>query len=579
MVVFNCLYAHPSCGQIRTSTGGHHHTVFSRPRSHVLARVVGRACSNVPSSRYTVYETLSCLSPLSLFPPQIDPTEQLHTYQQQPHVCPEHPIFKFCRIAAACGLRLRNPPPYLTMAPNTEVRATPYGIPYVVEFANVSIWPRPPLFLADNGSQPSDLGPKPPLSRSNTLPTTTTYKPLPSIPLPIRSGSLKIFRRKTIATLAKKDPPGEELDSPRPVIRRDASFTADARNSAHRHFKIFNDDFSASEETLVEFECTVAPTPPVPVVPSEDGLSLRTGGLYIQFPTPSTSSDIPSEATLPPSVEPATEGMSQVDFEKASRLRLHRLSRAISKAVLAAGMEAPPKQTKKFDAEEGASSKTGDARPVKGRQGLFKGTYGQVRDAFRAAGLVTAPCGEDGLPNGMLAPLCLLSVTCHTADRCSSIQPRVLVRCLLRTQTAREPSYSPRLSCGGDRRPGEHSLHFAFLIDIFHSLFVRLCWGLTRANWSKRGRWTAEKNEMGNLSWRCAPRLRYGLSSGWPAITQFACLIVLSTILLSLIRLRCFLPVQGIRLQWKSEELFCPIHVHVWPSYDRLFNCAIFTHA
>jgi hypothetical protein len=137
------------------------------------------------------------------------------------------------------------------------------------------------------------------------------------------------------------------------------------------------------------------------------------------------------------------------------------LSRAISKAVLAAGMEAPSKQTKKFDTEEGASSKTGDARPVKGRQGLFKGTYGQVRDAFRAAGLVTAPCGEDGLPNGMLAPLCLLSITCHTADRCSLVQPRVLVRCLLRTQTAREPSYSPRLSCGGDRRPGEHSLHFA----------------------------------------------------------------------------------------------------------------------
>jgi hypothetical protein len=88
------------------------------------------------------------------------------------------------------------------------------------------------------------------------------------------------------------------------------------------------------------------------------------------------------------------------------------LSRAISKAVLAAGMEAPPRPTKKFDTEESASSKTGDARLVKGRQGLFKGTYGQVRNAFRAAGLVTTPCGEDGVPNGMLAPLS--SVTCHT---------------------------------------------------------------------------------------------------------------------------------------------------------------------
>lgn len=405
-----------------------------------------------------VYETLSCLSPLSLFPSQVDPTEQLHTYQQQPYVCPEHPNFKFCRIAAACGLPLRNPPPYLTMPSNTEVRATPDGIPYVVEFANVSIWPRPPMIHTDDGSQPSDLGPKPPLSRSNTLPTTTTCKPLPSIPLPVRSRSLKIFRRKTIATLAKTDPTAEELDLPRPVIRRDASFTADVRNSAHRHFKIFNDDFSASQETLVEFESTVAPTLPVSVVPSEDGLSLRTGGLYIQFPTPPTTSDVPSEAMLSPSVEPGTEGMSQADFEKATRLRLHRLSRAISKAVLAAGMEAPPKQTK-FGTEEGTISKTGDARPVKGRQGLFKGTYGQVREAFRAAGLVTTPCGEDGVRNGMLAPLCLLSVTCHTADRCSLFQPRVLARCLSRTQTGGEPSYSPRLSCGGDRRPEEHPLH------------------------------------------------------------------------------------------------------------------------
>ena len=218
------------------------------------------------------------------------------------------------------------------------------------------------------------------------------------------------------STHVKTDSVADELDIPRPVIRRDASFTADVRNSAHRHFKIFNDDFSASEETLVEFEATVTLTPPVPEAPSEDGLSLRTGGLYIQFPTSQTVPEFPSEAPLPPSIEPETEGMSQVDFEKTTRLRLHRLSRAISKAVLAAGMEAPPRPTKKFDAEESAESKPGDARLVKCRQGLFKGTYGQVRNAFRAAGLVTSPCGEDGLPNGMLSP-----VTCYTADRYSMV--------------------------------------------------------------------------------------------------------------------------------------------------------------
>jgi len=183
------------------------------------------------------------------------------------------------------------------------------------------------------------------------------------------------------------------------VIRRNASFTADARNSAHRHFKIFNDEFSGSEETLVEFEAAVPATPPVPVSPSEDGLSLRTGGLYIQFPTSPTTSDVPPGAPSLPTIEPETEGTSLVDFEKTTRLRLYRLSRAISKAVLAAGMEAPPKPTEKFATEESVGPRTGDARLVKARQGLFKGTYSQVRSAFRAAGLVTTPCGEDGVPN------------------------------------------------------------------------------------------------------------------------------------------------------------------------------------
>lgn len=140
--------------------------------------------------------------------------------------------------------------------------------------------------------------------------------------------------------------------------------------------------------------------PPGQTVPSEDGLSLRTGGLYIQFPTSSpTNSEDPSGTPSLPMMESETAGTLQVDFEKATRSRLYRLSRAISKAVLAAGMEAPPKPTKKFDAEVSAGATNEDARLVKGSQGLFKGTYGQVRAAFRAAGLVTTPCGEDGVPD------------------------------------------------------------------------------------------------------------------------------------------------------------------------------------
>src|SRR5258708_18769793 len=219
---------------------------------------------------------------------------------------------------------------------NTEVRVTPHGIPYVVEFANVSIWPRPPLVHADGGHQPSDLVPKPPLSRSrsSTLPTITTHKPLPSLPLPVRSRSLKLFRKKIFVASTELESALGQLDFARPVIRRDASFAAEARNSAHRHFKIFNDEFSASEETLVGFEGAVTFTPPIPVAPSEDGLSLRTGGLYIQFATSTTTSDIPTVGPSLPSVEPEDEEKSD-DSDKAPRLRLCRLSRATPQALLA----------------------------------------------------------------------------------------------------------------------------------------------------------------------------------------------------------------------------------------------------
>ena len=213
----------------------------------------------------------------------------------------------------------------------------------------------------------------------------------------------------------------QELES-RPVIRRKASFTADARNSAHRHFKIFSDEFSASKETLVGFETTGAVPPAIPTAPSEDGLSQRTGGLYIQFSTSPTTSDFPSGTPSLPPIEQETEGTTQVSFEKATRLRLYRLSRAISKAVLAAGMEAPPRPIKKFETEECVGAKDGDTRLMKSRQGLFKGTYGQVRAAFRAAGLVTTPCGEEGVPEGVQASLCLPLANCHAADRCSSVR-------------------------------------------------------------------------------------------------------------------------------------------------------------
>ncbi|KAI0275125.1 hypothetical protein BC834DRAFT_965562 [Gloeopeniophorella convolvens] len=292
------------------------------------------------------------------------------------------------------------------MTSGTEVRFTPYGIPYIVEFANVSIWPRPPMTIGDVTCNTPDLASiSSTLSRSNTLPNISTHKPLPSLPRPTRSNSLKVFRDKALAVVhAKQDPAFKEPEPVKPVVRRRTTLTAEARNSAHRHFKVFNDEFSASEETLVDLEDTIAFAPPnlSPVAPA-DGLSLRTGALYIQFAALSGAD--PAAASLPqPSALAEVEGASPTlaDSEKATRRRLYQLSRAISKAVLAAGMEAPQGPARKFDMEGDAVGDTGakevGAHLTKRRQGLFKGTYGQVRAAFREAGLVTTPCGEDGVP-------------------------------------------------------------------------------------------------------------------------------------------------------------------------------------
>src|SRR5260370_28305605 len=130
----------------------------------------------------------------------------------------------------------------------TEVRVTPHGIPSVVDFAKVSIWPRPPLVHADGGHQPSDLVPKPPLSRSraSTLPTITTHKPLPSLPLPVRSRSLKLFRKKIFVASTELESALRQLAVGRPVIHRHASRAPEPPNPAPRRLILFHHECSAS---------------------------------------------------------------------------------------------------------------------------------------------------------------------------------------------------------------------------------------------------------------------------------------------------------------------------------------------
>ncbi|KAI0050549.1 hypothetical protein FA95DRAFT_1593816 [Auriscalpium vulgare] len=280
-----------------------------------------------------------------------------------------------------------------------EVKFNSYGIPYVVEFANVSIWPRPPMRWADSASAVPGKALSP-LTRSNTMPNPQTNKPLPSLPGEKRgrSKSLKIFRTKTSA-LGVEEEREEEAPSRRPAVRRNTStLTMGAPYTAHRHAKVFDiptpppssSAVSSLQSTLVDLHFdpeiegdleapdTDAVADPLST-PTGSDFHLRSGGLFVELPPishPSSSSATP----LPPTPDIAHER------------KLHKISRKIAKAVLAAGMDTPASknaQTQSHEQSAGSAKGKGEA--------LFAGTYGQVRAAFRSAGLVTTPCEGDGL--------------------------------------------------------------------------------------------------------------------------------------------------------------------------------------
>ncbi|KAI0322980.1 hypothetical protein OF83DRAFT_2254 [Amylostereum chailletii] len=269
-----------------------------------------------------------------------------------------------------------------------EVKFTEYGVPYVVEFANVSIWPRQPTTSVP---APSER----PLGRSNTMPLPRTQKSLPALPQPTRSASLKSSRTKSSrSTKAAEEPKNETswLLCRRPASRPRAP-------DGHRHGKVFTE----SQETLVEPaskpsplpeatsvavpSITITPAEALPVLPSNDGITARSGGLHIAFPNPSLSTRKAS-------------GDAVLVAKRASR-RLYRLSKTIADAVLAAGMDTRTTVAHKagLDIADMASTPASGDSKDKGKADekvLFRGTYGQVRAAFRLAGLVTRPCDEGG---------------------------------------------------------------------------------------------------------------------------------------------------------------------------------------
>lgn len=291
-----------------------------------------------------------------------------------------------------------------------EFRVGEDGLPYAIEFSNVSIWPRQPEAalkpLEKKLVNPRD-GRKH-LGRSHTMPSTapaaTVQKPLPSLPneAPTRTGSLRrIFRRRF-------SEPG-----PRPQIHDDwmtlASRPLEGRGESNvRGLDTEGDErvresiatlslISEAEPQEEICPATETPTrarslrrrPPISVlehissiipeaspmlaVPPRkqrqraevsDELNIRSGGLHLSFP----------------------DGHGLILQSKTPNSRLRRLSRTVARAVQDAGMVSP-------------STSDGNVQ-ASGGQSLFRGTYGQVRTALHSAGLVVKKCEEDGVAGG-----------------------------------------------------------------------------------------------------------------------------------------------------------------------------------
>ena len=120
--------------------------------------------------------------------------------------------------------------------------------------------------------------------------------------------------------------------------------------------------------------------PSPPPLPKEDPKASfqRPGGLFIRY-APQSSESLP--------------------LGKISRNRLVQLQQSIAEAVREAGMLSPADE-QDDPLNQISSGDDTNARVALQPRNLFKGTYGQMKEALRAAGLSTIPCSENGFDNG-----------------------------------------------------------------------------------------------------------------------------------------------------------------------------------
>ncbi|KAI0714924.1 hypothetical protein C8Q76DRAFT_795736 [Earliella scabrosa] len=260
------------------------------------------------------------------------------------------------------------------MAP--EIRFNAFGIPYLVEFANVTFRSR---------------------SRTGSVSTSATT----SASHYTSNASSASHYTSSASSLASSS-------LHRPSYERQPSL---------RHLRptpsvaTFDSDWTfctGSSETLAA----------LPTVKGA-GTSKQPGSKYAPsspFLSP-TSKPLP-EITIEREIETDGEGLlirfasalqphphaQPMPERRLSRTRLARLKYRIAKAVLAAGMDSSPGAELANPFEGGdvgrASFSSIRSEEVETRgmpSSLFRGTYGQVMSALTAAGLTAAPCKESGV--------------------------------------------------------------------------------------------------------------------------------------------------------------------------------------
>ncbi|KAI0828891.1 hypothetical protein BC628DRAFT_1361160 [Trametes gibbosa] len=238
-------------------------------------------------------------------------------------------------------------PHTLTMAP--EIRFNAMGIPYLVEFANVAF--NPSRQRSSSRSSTRTL--------ASTVTRDASYSSRPSLSLrPSFTHSRSTLASDwTLAPTASAASSSGTLTGP----------------GSYRGKKAKDADAVSIASVYSSIDPDPAPAPGQ--------------GLYIRFA---------SQLAQPP--------------RKLSETRLARMKYRIAKAVLAAGMDSSPAAVERgnpMDADAGASASAARASISSIRSenvereglpgSLFRGTYGQVTTALRAAGLATVPCAEAGV--------------------------------------------------------------------------------------------------------------------------------------------------------------------------------------